>query len=168
MQLHRFDASGGMPNSPLPLVVWKGGLPLAARRADLACRLYEANGWGGTWVYTVYPYWHFHTKGHEVLSCVAGTARIGLGGDDGIVADVSVGDVIVIPAGVGHKRIAASPGFQMAGGYPPGQTGDIVRPGEISLQEAAQAIAKLALPKTDPISGKADGVAEIWRTQALE
>lgn len=159
---HRFSPSGGIPNSRLPLVVWKGGLPIAARRGAEACALYRANGWGGTWVYTVYPFWHFHTKGHEVLSCVAGTARIGFGGDDGIVADISVGDVAIVPAGVGHKKLSASPGFQMAGGYPPGQEGDIVRPGEMGADAIAAALARLPLPETDPISGRADGVVAIW------
>lgn len=162
-QLHRLLPSGSIPNSVLPLVLWKGALPADAREGGAACALYEKNGWGGTWVYTVYPFWHFHTRGHEVLSCVAGTAKIGFGGDDGIVADVSVGDVVAIPAGVGHKRLSASPGFQMAGGYPPGQRGDIVRPGEMSLEEAQAALRGVALPQTDPISGKADGIAAIWR-----
>ncbi|MBN9070969.1 MAG: hypothetical protein J0H34_05060 [Rhizobiales bacterium] len=152
-----------MPNSGLPLVLWKGRLPLAARSGAAACALYERNGWRGTWVYTVFPYWHFHTMGHEVLSCVAGTARIGFGGDDGLVADVTVGDVAVIPAGVGHKRLSASAGFQMAGGYPPGQRGDIVRPGAMALDEALDAVRKIALPETDPVSGGADGVAALWR-----
>lgn len=158
-----FKPSAGIPNSRLPLVIWKGTLPVSARQGEAACALYRQNGWGGTWVYTVYPFWHFHTKGHEVLSCVAGSAKIGFGGDDGIVADVSVGDVAVVPAGVGHKKLSASPGFQMAGGYPPKQEGNIVRPGEFSDKELAEAIGKVALPETDPITGKADGVVAIWR-----
>lgn len=164
--LHHFAPSGGIPNSRLPLVIFKGGLPVAARGGEAACALYRANGWGGTWVYTVYPFWHFHTEGHEVLSCVAGTARIGFGGDDGIVADVSVGDVAIVPAGVGHKKLSASPGFQMAGGYPPKQQGDIVRPGEMTAEQITAAIAKLALPETDPITGRADGMPAIWRAVA--
>jgi hypothetical protein len=63
-----------------------------------------------------------------VLTCVSGSARIALGSDDGIVAEVSVGDVTIIPAGVGHKRLSSSADFLMAGGYPPGQSGNIVRP----------------------------------------
>lgn len=162
-QAHLFPAQAGIPNSMLPLVVRKGGLPVAARSGEAACALYAANGWGGTWVYTVYPFWHFHTNGHEVLSCVAGTATIGFGGEDGIVADISVGDVAIVPAGVGHKKLAASPGFQMAGGYPPKQSGNIVRAGEMTDDEIAKALARLALPDTDPISGKDDGVVSVWR-----
>jgi uncharacterized protein YjlB len=74
------------------------------------------------------------------------------------------GDVCVIPAGVGHKRVDASGDFQVAGGYPPGQQGNIVRPGEMEDQRIADEIAMLKLPDTDPVSGKADGLAELWRT----
>jgi len=162
-QTHRFAAQGGIPNSSLPLILRKGGLPVAARSGDAACALYARNGWGGTWVYTVYPFWHFHTNGHEVLSCVAGTATIGFGGNDGLVADISVGDVAIVPAGVGHKKLAASPGFQMAGGYPPKQSGNIVRPGEMADDEIASALGRLPLPHTDPISGGEDGVVAAWR-----
>ncbi len=50
----------------------------------------------------------------------------------------------------------------MAGGYPPGQSGNIVRPGDLNDARIAGEIAAVSLPKTDPISGKADGVVEIW------
>lgn len=165
-QVHRFPGEGGLPNSRLPLIIRKGGLPAAARSGEAACALYSRNGWGGTWVYTVYPFWHFHTKGHEVLSCVAGTAAIGFGGDNGLVAEISVGDVAIVPAGVGHKKLAASPGFQMAGGYPPKQSGNIVRPGEMDAADIAAALERLPLPRTDPISGGEDGVVSLWRSFA--
>jgi uncharacterized protein YjlB len=160
--LEKFEPDGGIPNSPLPLALWKARLPQAGRDGQAARALFEQNGWTGTWVYTVYPFWHFHTLGHEVLACVGGAARIGFGGDGGIVADVAVGDVCVIPAGVGHRRFSGSDDFQMAGGYPPGQQGNIVRPGEIGVDEARRLIAKLPLTDTDPISGKADGVVALW------
>jgi uncharacterized protein YjlB len=52
----------------------------------------------------------------------------------------------------------------MAGCYPPGQEGDIVKPGDIAVEAAAQFIARLALPQTDPITGRADGIVAAWRT----
>ncbi len=162
-QILTFEPDGGIPNSSLPLVFWRGRLPAAQRSGEAACALFKRNGWQGTWVYTVYPFWHFHTRGHEVLACVSGSAQIGLGGDNGFQADVAAGDVCVIPAGVGHRRLDASADFQMAGGYPPGQQGNIVRPGDIDIGEAIRAIARLALPDADPITGQADGVVTIWR-----
>lgn len=153
----------GIPNSILPLVLWKGRLPRDARDGRAACALYRRSGWGGTWVYTVYPFWHFHTLGHEVLGCVAGRARIGFGGDGGIAVDMEPGDVAVIPAGVGHKKLEASGDFLMAGGYPPGQEGNIVRPGDLDEARIAAEIGEVGLPETDPVSGLADGVVAIWR-----
>lgn len=157
-----FDPRGGVPNSDLPLLLWKGRLPVECREGEAACALYRRNGWGGTWVYTVYPFWHFHTRGHEVLSCVAGQARIGFGGDGGMVADIDVGDVAIIPAGVGHRKLEASADFLMAGGYPPGQEGNIVRPGDFDRDTAVAEIRRVPLPETDPITGGADGVVALW------
>jgi uncharacterized protein YjlB len=161
-QFH-FDPDGGIPNSRLPLAFWRGRLPSEARDGGVATQLFRKNGWRGTWVSNVLPYWHFHTRGHEVLGCVAGRARIGFGGDSGIKVDVETGDVCVIPAGVGHIRLDGSADFRMAGGYPPGQQGDIIRPGDLDDATIAREIAALALPETDPISGRADGVVAIWR-----
>lgn len=160
-----FEPRGGIPNSDLPLLLWKGRLPLADRDGEAACSLYSRNGWGGTWVYTVYPFWHFHTRGHEVLGCVAGQARIGFGGDGGLVADVEVGDVAIVPAGVGHRKLEASPDFLMAGGYPPGQEGNIVQPGNLDDDTILAEIGSLPLPETDPITGRADGVVAFWGTR---
>jgi uncharacterized protein YjlB len=164
--LHLFEPDNGMPNSRLPLAFWRGRLPAGQRSGEKATALYRRNGWRGTWVYTVFPYWHFHTRGHEALTCVSGGARIGFGGDSGVEVDVEIGDVCVIPAGVGHRRLSSSPDFQMAGAYPPGQEGNIVRPGDMDGATIAREIALLALPETDPITGNADGVAEAWRRAA--
>lgn len=157
-----FEPQGGIPNSDLPLLLWKGRLPAECREGEAACALYRKNRWGGTWVYTVYPFWHFHTHGHEVLGCVAGQARIGFGGDGGMVADIEIGDVAIIPAGVGHRKLEASTDFLMAGGYPPGQEGNIVRPGDFDQDTAMAEIRRVQLPETDPITGRADGVVAVW------
>lgn len=148
------DRQRSIPNSDLPFILWKNRLPDDASNGEAACRLFETNGWTGTWVYTVYPFWHFHTKGHEVLACVSGSAVLGFGGDSGITAKVEVGDVCIVPAGVGHKRISASTDFRMAGGYPPDQEGDINSPGDLEDSAIGAALAKVALPTTDPVTGE--------------
>lgn len=160
--VRRFEPDGGIPNSRLPLLLWKKRLFPEHRDGQAACALYRRNGWGGTWVYTVYPFWHFHTRGHEVLGCVAGHARIGFGGDAGMVTDIEVGDVAILPAGVGHRKLEASADFLMAGGYPPGQEGNIVRPGDMDVERIVAEIRDVALPMTDPITGRKDGVVAFW------
>jgi uncharacterized protein YjlB len=69
----------------------------------------------------------------------------------------------VIPAGVGHKRFSAKRGgFTVVGGYPPGQSGAISRPGDFTLEEAEERIGELALPKGDPVSGAKGPLFAAW------
>lgn len=162
-QLHFFAATEDVPNSPLPLLLWGGRAPISQDGGRDICRVYERSGWRGSWVDSVLPYWHFHTRGHEVLTCVSGRARIGFGGDTGFIASVKAGDVLAIPAGVGHKRLEASHDFRVAGAYPEGQEGNIVRPGDMDQEEIERHISLVPLPQTDPISGRDDGVVEMWK-----
>ena len=158
------EAADDIPNNPrLPLLVYRAVLLAELTNAAACQSLFKRNRWGGNWVDGIYDYWHFHVTGHEALGCVAGRARIGLGGDAaGVAAEIEAGDVVVIPAGVGHKRLDASPDFTVVGGYPPGQSGAITRPGDMSLEEAEERIADLALPDTDPVYGRAGPLTARW------
>ncbi len=112
----------------------------------------------------IFDYWHFHVTGHEALGCVAGSALVGFGGDGGIQVEFRAGDVVVIPAGVGHKRLSEKrDGFTVVGGYPPRQSGEIARPGDIDRDEARRRIAGLALPTGDPVSGNEGPLVAAWR-----
>ncbi len=157
------EREGDIPNSALPLMLYRQAL-LSAQQDPLACQtLFRGNGWGGNWVNGVFDYWHYHVTGHEVLGCVAGEADIGFGGDHGAAVTFSAGDVVVIPAGVGHKRLSAGRGgFTVIGGYPPGQSGAIVSAGGMSVSEAAQRIATLALPDSDPAFGADGPLVAAW------
>jgi uncharacterized protein YjlB len=98
-----------------------------------------------------------------VLGCVAGEAEVGFGGDSGAKVTFRAGDVVAIPAGVGHKRLSEKRGgFTVVGGYPPGQSGRITRPGEYPLAEAQRLIAALALPKGDPVFGPEGPLLSAW------
>ncbi len=99
-----------------------------------------------------------------MLGCVAGEAEIGFGGDSGVKVTFKAGDVVAIPAGVGHKRLSEKRGgFTVVGGYPPGQNGAITRPGEYPLAEAQRRIAALRLPLGDPVSGPEGPLIEAWK-----
>lgn len=167
MEQHRFAPDGGIPNSRLPLLFAPDALPKEFRSPAEARRLLERNGWTGTWTYTVFPFWHFHTQGHEALACVVGQALIGFGGEGGIKVRMTAGDVCLVPAGVGHKRLEGSGDFLVAGGYPPGQRGDIARPGGTTDAAVAVALDKLALPETDPITGDAGEMIAAWRAAVV-
>lgn len=156
--------SGGVPNNDkLPLVIYRGALP--TDRADLATeveRLYRDNGWGGCWRWGVYDFHHFHANAHEALAVFAGVAHIQFGGEGGETHDVAVGDVVLIPAGVGHRCLEATHDFQVVGGYPGGQSPDMNRNAEDAGKVISQ-IAAVPLPEADPIYGKTGPLMRLWR-----
>ncbi|MDQ0326678.1 uncharacterized protein YjlB [Rhodopseudomonas julia] len=163
VESYDFEPSSGIPNSKLPTLIYRGGLDEPVRMAGAADTILTRNMWQGVWVWSIYPFWHFHTKGHEVLACVCGSARVGLGGDDGIETDLNAGDVVVIPAGVGHRRLSATEDFSVVGAYPKGQEGDITKPEEIDFEEARKKAASVPLPDTDPIYGREGPLFEYWK-----
>jgi uncharacterized protein YjlB len=166
LETYVLDPEVDIPNSALPLLIYRGVLPPYLQAAGACQSLFKRNRWAGNWVNGVFDYWHFHVTGHEALGCVAGRATVGFGGEHGLAADIGAGDVVVIPAGVGHKRVGASPDFQVVGGYPPGQSGAITRAGDVELEAAREAIAKLALPATDPVFGWQGPLLDHWGADA--
>ena len=80
------------------------GVDAIARGADAARALFAEHGWRGSWVDGVFDFHHFHSTSHEALAVVAGTATLELGGLQGRPFDVAPGDVLVLPAGTGHRR----------------------------------------------------------------
>lgn len=158
-----FERSEWVPNNPvLPVLLYKS-LPFT--EGDPAAEFehrFEGNGWQGTWRNGVFSYQHYHTHAHEVLGIAAGTGRLMIGGPTGQEIDVAAGDCLVLPAGTGHMRLAASGDFLVIGAYPPGQHADIQtgEPGE----EGLKAIAAVPLPDSDPIEGTSGGLATLWRS----
>ncbi|KUF11048.1 cupin domain-containing protein [Pseudoponticoccus marisrubri] len=162
MTIHRLDLQPGegIPNNPsLPVLVAPGAVSGPPERI---CALMEANGWTGTWVWTVFDYHHFHPDAHEALVCASGTARLMLGGPGGPSLDLHPGDALLLPAGTGHKRLSQSPDFRICGAYPPGQSDyTTLREGQGGPDIAAQ-IAAVPLPDTDPLTGPDGPLCRLW------
>src|SRR3954451_22599333 len=117
----RFADDGRVPNHPtLPVLVYHEVAAVAAGAASCE-RLFTQQGWGGTWRNGIFPFQHYHSRSHEALGIVAGTATVLLGGDAGSALDVRAGDALVLPAGTGHKNLGSSPDLLVIGAYPPGQ-----------------------------------------------
>ena len=158
MELETWQAPSGeeIPNHPsFPVLLYRGtGLDVS----DAARSLFAENGWGGSWVDGVFGFHHFHSTSHEVLAVVAGSAVLELGGPQGRAFEVAAGDVVVLPAGTGHRRASAAGGFTVVGAYPAGQEDyDLLRAAD---DDARERIASLGAPDADPVGG--DGILG-WR-----
>jgi uncharacterized protein YjlB len=159
MDLETWTAPPGdvIPNHPrFPVLVYRGVAGI--EDAEAARGLLGRHGWGGSWVDGVFDFHHFHSNAHEVLAVVAGRARLEVGGPQGDAFTVSAGDVLVLPAGTGHRRASASGGFTVVGAYPRGQEDyDLLREAD---DAARSRIAALPAPPEDPVGG--DGISG-WR-----
>jgi len=157
----RFADDGIVPNSRLPLVVYRGALDRADRAA--ACeRMFAKNGWPDSWRNGIHPFHHYHSTAHEVLGIARGHARVRLGGENGQTVELRAGDVVVIPAGVAHKREAASSDLLVIGSYPKDQHPDMCRAEPARHDGALANIANVPLPARDPVTGKATPLLECW------
>jgi uncharacterized protein YjlB len=152
MKLETWHAPPGdtIPNHPrFPVLIYRG-VDVSDARA-----LFAAHGWGGAWVNGIFDFHHFHSTSHEALAIVAGTATVELGGPQGESFEVSAGDVLVLPAGTGHRRATARNGFTVVGAYPAGQEDyDLLREADAAARARIEA---LPAPPQDPVGG--EGVA---------
>jgi uncharacterized protein YjlB len=156
-----FKDDGKIPNSKLPLLLYHDALAKGVTAWDLQ-RKFAANNWSNAWDNGIYPFHHYHSISHEVLGIYSGTALLHLGGENGEKLSVKAGDVIVIPAGVGHKNLESSDDLGVVGAYPDGRAWDLLRgePGE--RPKADKNIAALPIPDFDPIVGKSGGLRKAW------
>ena len=151
MRLETWNAPPGdrIPNHPrFPVLIY--------HEVEDAPERFAQHGWGGSWVNGVFDFHHFHSTSHEALAVVAGSATLELGGPQGESFDVGPGDVLVLPAGTGHRRATARAGFTVVGAYPRGQENyDLLRGDDPAEVEAARRrIAALGPPPQDPVGGE--------------
>jgi uncharacterized protein YjlB len=162
-----FKDAGDIPNNPsLPAIVCKRAAPVLPR-ADEVARWFEAewpkHGWRAAWRWGVYDFPHYHSTAHEVLGVYRGRASIRLGGSVGVTIVAEQGDLLILPAGTGHQNLGASPDFHVVGGYPKGQSADLLRGKKSERPAADERIARVALPTGDPVFGADGPLVEKWK-----
>ena len=161
---HRFEDDGRIPNNPaLPLLVYPQALPEDEQEPSRCKGLLAESGWGGAWVNGIFPYHHYHSTSHEVLCVIGGEARVTFGGPEGETIKVRAGDVVVIPAGVGHCRESSGGGFTVVGAYPRGQEDYDLKTGEEGERPGVlENIRNVPLPETDPLYGEEGTLLRRW------
>jgi uncharacterized protein YjlB len=162
-QLH-LKPNGWMPNSPLPVLLYRNALPTspdpANTLADTMERLFTTNGWPPQWRNGVYDFHHYHSTAHEVLGFATGRADLVLGGEGGEPVTVHAGDVLVLPTGTGHCRITASGDFLVIGAYPANEHWDICR--TAPTPEVLERMRHVRFPASDPLTGASGALPKLW------
>jgi Uncharacterized protein containing double-stranded beta helix domain len=155
----RFQDDGTIPNNPkYPVLIYHGAVK--GKDADQIIGVFKENNWGNNWIDGIFDFHHFHSTAHEVLGIAAGHGEVQLGGAKGKTFKVSAGDVVVLPAGTGHKRISASGDFSVVGGYPGGQSYDTQTKETAQLKKT---IANVGKPAEDPVYGNRGPLLKLWK-----
>lgn len=157
-----FEDDGSIPNSRLPLLVYRRVLAVEDASPEAIEEVLARGGWPPRWRWSIYPFHHYHSTAHEVLGVASGSARVMMGGAKGEELEIVAGDVIVIPAGVGHRKLAESPDFLVCGGYPPGSEVDLLRGAPEDRPQVLANIAAVPLPETDPVHGAGGPLVHLW------
>ena len=164
VEVQHLEDDGAIPNNAeLPLLVYRHAVALPEDDPGAVFEaLFTANGWPAAWRNGVHPFHHFHSTAHEVLGVFSGRATACFGGECGVRMTVSAGDVVVIPAGVGHKGIEATSDLGIVGAYPAGTGPDLCRGLSGERPACLEAIARVAVPRSDPVYGAGGPLREHW------
>lgn len=159
-----FEDDGLVPNSRLPMLMYRQAIALPAREPEGALeKLFAKNGWGDMWRNGIFDYTHYHATVHEVLGVARGHAMVLFGGEIGDAIEVRAGDVVVLPAGTGHKRLFATHDFRVVGAYPPGPKMHVTQPTPANYRKALLTIPKVKVPETDPVFGADGPLPRLWK-----
>ena len=155
-----FKDDGAIPNSKYPLLLYRAAFE-SSDGAEWLEKHFAANNWTNSWRNGVYTFHHYHSTAHEVMGIYTGAALLHLGGEGGEKVKVEAGDILVIPAGVGHKNLD-SDNLGIVGAYANGRDWDVNKGLSGERPTSDQNIAALPKPATDPFTGKRGGVIEFW------
>jgi len=162
---HLLRADGPIPNHPRwPLLVYPAAVALAGDDpASVFEALFARNRWPAAWRNGVHPFHHFHSDGHEALGVYSGQVTVQFGGENGIVLSARPGDVIVLPAGTGHKKLSSSGSLGVVGAYPDGRQPDTCMPPFVRAGKAAATVESVPLPACDPVFGPGGPLFDHWK-----
>lgn len=162
IEKYHFADTGTIPNNHLPVIVYRQ-VTDAKDKSDWLEEKFKANGWTNNWRDVVLLYDHFHSTTHEVLGVGKGKVTLHIGGEKGLSMEVSAGDVLILPAGVGHYSVSAHQNYEIVGGYPDGKDWDLLTGTPDERAKALPRIEKIPIPSTDPVFGNDGELLKLWK-----
>lgn len=152
------------PNSKLPVLHYQQVLIFSGKdHVGQIQKLFKNNEWFRPWVNGIYDYHHYHSNNHEVLGIAEGNCVVLLGGDEGFYFDLKKGDVLILPAGVSHKKMEGSNDFSCVGAYSIDTDYDLMLGKNGEKTEAKKRIVEVPKPFTDPVFGEEGPLLEYWK-----
>ncbi|KAL2414117.1 hypothetical protein ABEF95_013758 [Exophiala dermatitidis] len=182
-ETYLFSPTLYVPNSPLPVLIYRAVLEPASASQDGDAQALSANSlrnqieqnkWRYGGVFKHYPTHHFHSVTHECYAVFKGRSRLLLGRgpldevNDGHAKEVELraGDIIVLPAGVSHCCLHSEDDYSYVGLYPEGSPHWDNNWCKASPEETMEKTAtawSVPIPSYDPIYGKDGPLCTIWR-----
>lgn len=159
IQTLTFEDDGKIPNNQdCALLIYKN----AFTTKDQPREILKENNWSNAWRGGVFSYHHYHSNSHEVLVVDGGSGELHMGGESGSKIKIEFGDVLIIPAGVGHKLLNSSRDFAVIGAYPNGKSYDLCTENETNREHLRDNIKNVSLPDFDPVYGENGPLFEYW------
>jgi uncharacterized protein YjlB len=146
-----FKDDGITPNNIIPVLLFRN---IGTGEGNVLAFFYETfskNGWGNNWQDIINTADHYHSTTHEVLGIAQGEIKLQLGGENGIQILVQAGDVLLIPAGVGHYALEDHRNYLVVGGYPESAEWDMIFNDPEQYTIAKERIKNLPMYKKLPI-----------------
>ncbi|RAL09116.1 cupin domain-containing protein [Aspergillus homomorphus CBS 101889] len=185
-ELHPIPPTSHSPNSPFPVIVYRGAL--LDRTPTGALEAMETSEWpqGGHWKIgreKVAATPHYHATTHEAYTVLHGSGTYLLGQSPldpetdeegkpvGVKFTASAGDVFVFPAGVTHFVTDTNDDYEIIGFYSLNAQNSRENPYDMefaldSVEETElkrQKCRQVPVPVHDPIYGKDGPIPRIWR-----
>ncbi|TPI57362.1 cupin domain-containing protein [Mesorhizobium sp. B3-1-3] len=162
VETYLFRGNGRVPNSRLPVCVYRDVHAWGGPELEHRLRL---NNWYPSWHSPIgmYPQHHFHSQAHELIAVTRGEITGLFGGHDGREVTLRRGDIVVIPAGVGHFGVSLTEDLFVTGAFPAGFGVLDFRLGYPSeYYELAETARKVPIPAFDPVFGSRGPLPALW------
>jgi|SRR5436190_8812178 len=163
---YTFRPNRNFPNNIHPLIVYKSGCRAGKQKKIVVQafqKLFNKNNWKNSWSNGIYTFHHYHSNTHECMGIASGKAWVIFGGSGGKKLVLEKGDIVIIPAGLGHKCSKATADFLCVGAYPGGKEYDTNLGTREELAPAKKRIEKLPVPGLDPVFGKEGFLKTFWK-----